>query len=251
LSRLISKDICINSTSISEASHFAEQVESALLHMDFFGGNVCRLAHEHPVSGGGYVEHKPIIQPLTEFFQAEGWEFSGAGYFSAVYVKGDLALKVGLKQEDSGATYAAWCRANQGLAGVPTIHRIEKFISCYLVLTDRCYPIEQEDRAKGTRLGSELRMVRDVIHGNGELHIEVAETITAAAIRQFFTGIATFDANSTNIMQDRTGNIIITDPVSFNRLPSLDDDDTGGSYDTYLTYETTYFLSNSLEEVTG
>ena len=46
--------------------------------------------------------------------------------------------KVGFKKDDSGAAYAAFCRNNQGRAGIPIIHNIEMLpTGQYVVMMDR------------------------------------------------------------------------------------------------------------------
>ena len=146
-------------------------------------------------------------------FEREGWTYSGAGYFSAVFIKDDLALKVGLKKEDTGATYAAWCRAHQGYQGVPVIHRIEKFRTCYLVLTDRYHPVAGQTLSP--QMVKDRKHLRDVLEGGVTPKADVYAARTAASIREFFEGIATFDLNSGNLMVNRRGDFVITDPVSF------------------------------------
>jgi hypothetical protein len=197
----------------------AEDIHSAKLHLEFFGGSVNNILREE--AGGplkeGYVADSPVMQSVSKFFEAEGWAYAGSGYFSAVYVKRGLAIKVGFKKEDSGATYAAWARANQGHPGVPVIHAIDKFKDCYVVLMDRCYPVStvKHIHPAGSPLWAERDLIRDVIEHGDEPMAQFPATLTAAMIRAFFDGIAHFDANEGNLMLDRFGSLVITDPVSF------------------------------------
>lgn len=195
-----------------EPQTYEQQVEGALLHMEYYGGAVCNLLNEEPVVAG-YIRDQPVLNTLIDFFASEGWLLSGTGYFSAVFIRGDLALKVGLKKEDTGATYAAWCRAHQGYEGVPVIHRIEKFLNCYLVMTNRYNSVT--DQLLSPQMRGERRHLRKVLEDGVEPHTEVYAARTAAMIRQFFEGIATFDLNTGNLMVDRRGEFVITDPVSF------------------------------------
>lgn len=196
----------------NEPQTYEQQVEGALLHMEYYGGAVCNLLHDEPV-GKGYINVQPVLNSLIDFFASEGWLLSGTGYFSAVFIRGDLALKVGLKKEDTGATYAAWCRAHQGYEGVPVIHRIEKFKNCYLVMTNRYHSVA--DRPLSKQMVTERRHLRKVLEQGEAPQTDVYAARTAAMIRQFFDGIATFDLNTGNLMVDRRGEFVITDPVSY------------------------------------
>lgn len=143
---------------------------------------------------------QPWMAELTDYMRSNGWTLAGGGYFSVVFTKGELAIKLGTKAEDSGAAYAAWARDNQGLAGVPVIHHIERYgRQSYTVLMPRYAEVNDNDTARavsGGRMGA------------------VSETYEKIAA--FFKGVATMDLHGDNIMRDRlTGEIIITDPVSF------------------------------------
>ncbi len=65
----------------------------------------------------------------------------GHGFFSAVYSEPEddsVVYKVGFKKDDSGAAYAAFCRNNQGRAGIPIIHNIEMLpTGQYVVMMER------------------------------------------------------------------------------------------------------------------
>lgn len=221
---------------------YDQQVEDALLHMEYYGGHACHLAYQDPVINGVFIKDQPVLKALVAFFESEGWELSGTGYFSAVFTQGDLALKVGLKREDSGATYAAWCRANQNLPGVPKIHRIEKFANCYVVLTSRCYPIDGQLLTPTVLF--ERKHLRDVIKGRVAPDGTSPIAVTVALIRDFFDGVAEFDLNNGNIMVDGAGEYVITDPVSYDYPRNYD----GSSYnydDYYTEYRPDYTWGGS------
>lgn len=152
------------------------------------------------VSPYNYAKSQPWMQEVTNFMQSKGWKYAGGGYFSVVFTKGELAIKLGTKAEDSGAAYAAWARDNQGLAGVPVIHHIERFgRQSYTVLMPRYQEVKDYATAQDVSMG---RMG------------EVSETYKKIAA--FFKGVAEMDLHGDNIMRDPiTSTIIITDPVSF------------------------------------
>jgi len=78
---------------------------------------------------------------MNEALGKHYYEHLGHGFFSAVYSEPEdnsVVYKVGFKKDDSGAAYAAFCRNNQGRAGIPIIHNIEMLpTGQYVVMMDR------------------------------------------------------------------------------------------------------------------
>ena len=78
---------------------------------------------------------------MNEVLEGWGYNHLGHGFFSAVYDDSQddsIVYKVGFKKEDSGAAYAAFCRANQGFAGIPVIHNIATLTTGqYVVMMDK------------------------------------------------------------------------------------------------------------------
>ena len=78
---------------------------------------------------------------MNEALGKHSYEHLGHGFFSAVYSEPEdnsVVYKVGFKKDDSGAAYAAFCRNNQGRAGIPVIHNIEMLpTGQYVVMMDR------------------------------------------------------------------------------------------------------------------
>ena len=78
---------------------------------------------------------------MNEALGKHDYEHLGHGFFSAVYSEPEdnsVVYKVGFKKDDSGAAYAAFCRNNQGRAGIPVIHNIETLpTGQYVVMMDR------------------------------------------------------------------------------------------------------------------
>lgn len=161
---------------------------------------------------------------LFSSLQGLGFEFLGSGYFSIAVAHPALServLKVGLKKEDSAAAYTAWCRMNQGRAGVPNVHATKRSTGCYVVVLDELFPLDT-DKLR------EFRGFRAAAAGVHNLHFVVPPTASQAdtdklnalyetgkSIREFFKGLATFDLHTENVMVDKKGNVIITDPVSY------------------------------------
>ena len=161
-----------------------------------------------------------------------GYTFLGNGFFSAVFSHVSLpgrVIKVGFKKEDSGAAYAAFCRANPGLQGLPVIHAIARHDACYTVVLDHLKPYS----AKSPEVLDQYNIVKTQILNRDsdawdfcEAYDEVTQGLqgTAAHIHEFFYGVAGFDMHEGNVMLDHNDNIVITDPVSYtNGLGEPDD----------------------------
>ncbi|CAM0027946.1 kinase [Vibrio phage D529] len=185
------------------------------------------------VSGDGYIDEQ--VHAFEDEAKALGYIKLGSGYFSQAWAHPDIkdyAIKLGFKKEDSGALYAAYCRDNQGKAGIPTIYGLDRFKSCYVVLMDKLTSYEKlytlyhtkksyyEAADKGKVIKPQA--IKDYEHirsyfSNYRLDNPVNSSIhqTALDIRNFFQGVAAFDLHDGNIMIDKYGQLIITDPVSF------------------------------------
>lgn len=89
---------------------------------------------------------------VTSFERAAkeaGYIKLGSGFFSQAWSHPEInkyAVKLGFKKEDSGAAYAAFCRDNQGMVGIPVIHGLDRFRSCYVVLMDKLISYDKLDR---------------------------------------------------------------------------------------------------------
>ena len=91
-----------------------------------------------------YCTQRKVLDVGNAMNEALGkhyYEHLGHGFFSAVYSEPEdnsVVYKVGFKKDDSGAAYAAFCRNNQGRAGIPVIHNIEMLpTGQYVVMMDR------------------------------------------------------------------------------------------------------------------
>lgn len=188
-----------------------------------------------------YCAAAPGFKDFKTAAELQGFTFLGAGYFSAAFTHSSCifaAIKVGFKREDSGAAYAAYCRANQGKAGIPVIRDIQRHEDCYTVVMDRYS--ELPDSYASTAPSVMFRAVRDVIEHGGDINTafntadlgNCSATLeecsqresylrnlleTAKEIRAFFNGIADFDCHDGNVMLNGTGELFITDPISFTK----------------------------------
>lgn len=168
--------------------------------------------------GCRYVSSQDYWKTLLSAAKDCGFEFLGNGFFSAAFKHEMLpqkVIKIGFKKEDSGAAYAAWCRMNQGRIGVPVIHGIARHAGCYSVVLDELTTLAYGDRSKAM---TQYNLALATIGGTDadfwdDFSMDLKQTVHD--IRAFFKDIASFDLHIGNVMVDRNGNIVITDPVSY------------------------------------
>lgn len=168
--------------------------------------------------GNLYVSSQDYWKTLLAAAKDCGFEFLGNGFFSAAFKHEMLpqkVIKIGFKKEDSGAAYAAWCRMNQGRIGVPVIHGIARHAGCYSVVLDELKVLAYGDRCIATK---QYNLALSTIGGTDvdfwdDFSMDLKQTVHD--IRAFFKDIASFDLHIGNVMVDRNGNIVITDPVSY------------------------------------
>ena len=173
--------------------------------------------------GNRSLEYMDYWQTLAERMRDVGFIKLGNGHFSAAYEHALLpgkVIKVGFKKEDSGAAYAAFCRMNQGREGIPTVYDIQRHAGCYTVVLDYLNPLTDWCRDESDKVRHHFKAAREIIEGGcfdtaEEYPISDGFIETCKDIRKFFLGIASFDCHSGNMMKDKTGRLIITDPVSF------------------------------------
>lgn len=175
-------------------------------------------------AGNKALESMDYWNSLDLYTKEAGFKRLGNGHFSIAYSHPKLpgrVIKVGLKKEDSGAAYVAFCRMHQGRAGIPVIHSVARHKSCYTVVMDELAC--GRDIARAVKGRNAYRAVVDAVEsGNaqgwkdrGLSDYNTALVDTGEMIHKFFKGIASFDMHKGNIMLDKSGNIVVTDPVSF------------------------------------
>lgn len=189
------------------------------------------------VDRGEFVKQQLWFDELVSLADAAGFKLLGTGFFSAAFTHRLMAgkvIKVGFKKEDSGAAYAAFCRANQGKDGIPEVYNIQRHDSCYTVVMKHYKEIIKYTPSSGRRLteqGTLAHFVASLIEREdakerwGE-RSEMTKLLqeypdlhrTCKEIRAFFKGVAIFDCHAGNMMWDaQKGCIVITDPVSYSR----------------------------------
>ncbi|RQW44676.1 hypothetical protein [Novosphingobium sp. LASN5T] len=223
----------------------AKEIERETLSLDAYGMKVSDLLSLYPVRLDASVRKQLILNPLIDAMAEEGWLFAGSGFFSAVFIKGGLALKIGFKVTDTGAMYAAWCRANQGKPGVPLVYSLSKFVGCYVILQRRYDKLEtvwldEEDEHFLRDVADEYGEIKTALNVGGSVFgTRYATVRTAAQIREFFEGIVDWDVHHSNVMMDDSGELIITDPISYGPCSDADDGYSYASNSGYYGYAET------------
>lgn len=204
-------------TSKGYSSPSEAEIAREALYLDAYGMEVSPIIVQHRPSTERYVSfNTDMIADLTLKLGQDGWQYAGAGFFSVVFVKDGFALKIGVKMDDTGAMYAAWCRANQDLPGVPRIYGITKFTGCYLVLMKRYQPVTSKMltmRGPTTHIAHAFEEAGQAIRGR-RTDSDDGITGTARKIGEFFKGVADIDLHGENVMLDGT-QLVLTDPLSF------------------------------------
>lgn len=214
----------------------SDEIMRETLFLDAYGMMASRLVGQYPVDLNKWINKQDILEPLIDEMAESGWEYAGSGYFSAVFVKGGLAVKLGFKVTDTGAMYAAWCRSHQGLPGVPEVYSLTKFTGCYAVLTRRYEALDKEWLDEGSPdylpdLAAEFEGIRGAVNRGDNPTASQFDTVrTAGLIREFFEGVVDFDLHAGNVMLDAAGELVITDPVSHGPCS-----ENAGSYYYYST----------------
>lgn len=191
-----------------EVSPYADAVNALFKAV----GSFCVPSHEFMTCMPGWCA-------FLERAEAAGFTWLGYGYFSAVFLhksNPELAFKFGFKKEDSGAAYAAWCRANKGRAAVPNVHMITRRAAGYVVVMDK-YTVKEAMESNRAMYDQMRAFVDVIVYGHDHADYLTPEQLaTARDIRRFFFGMARFDLHGDNIMYcPRTEQLIITDPVSY------------------------------------
>ena len=199
------KDISDAIALAAQAGRLAQSLRDTLCSVSYFASQANKR------SAGG----QPHRSLLDEFMSSKGWSVAGNGHFSVAYVKDKLCIKLGFKSEDSGAMYAAFCRDNKGLKGLPDVLDMQHHgRHSYTVVMPALKPL---DGPKKAALSNAWMSDGGRTIGPNVMRLLRSWGVDAAGIRirSFFNGVATMDLHGDNVMQDDAGNFIITDPVSF------------------------------------
>lgn len=142
-----------------------------------------------------YTQRKvlDVGHAMDEALGKHHYEHLGHGFFSAVYSEPEdnsVVYKVGFKKDDSGAAYAAFCRNNQGMAGIPVIHNIEMLLTGqYVVMMDR---LQSNDELTGF-IRVAICNFNEIVRGfyKGVFVDEVGEDWVREEAMEFMNSLAT------------------------------------------------------------
>jgi hypothetical protein len=159
--------------------------------------------------GGGSGEYR-----VKDEARSAGMRCLGGGCFSSVYTHPSapgLVVKVtgnkgygGEDRGESSITYLAWARANPG-PHVPVVHHLIRTTNVCVAVMDQLEELDESNSAL-------FRKHMESYDYKSNMHF--APAAVAAEIREFFTGVAGWDLHKGNVMQDRNGTMIITDPIT-------------------------------------
>lgn len=223
----------MNNVDKSTMHNLMSQLHDIICEVDY------KIENEH-----SNVSRQSQWEALLKRAGEYGYKFLGKGHFAAAFENTGLpgyVIKVGFKKNDSGAAYAAFCRENAGMVGLPVIHLVKRFSRAYMVAMDKYRSLSDAmcdaQGMNGTYeekvLNISFRVARTIIDDGHEVyatlnwHLEgervryidskyikdIAQT--SLRVRQFFYGLASFDMHRGNVMVDDKGRLIITDPVSW------------------------------------
>lgn len=158
---------------------------------------------------------------LRNYFKEARFHVLGFGHFSIALTHPLLpgkCIKLSVRKEDSGAAFAAYCRANDGNPHLPKILHIQNMSHCVAIImpeykefaNDYYLPNQQYIAAQN----SVLAIRTDDQCRKAGVDVDGALWKTGRAIRTYFKGLAEFDMHSGNVMWDGD-TLVITDPVSF------------------------------------
>ena len=156
---------------------------------------------------GSYSNYTKEMDSRAE---ERGIERLGNGAFSVVYKHPScpgLVIKVGLRSnEDTALTYLAYARANPG-PHIPKVYHLCRGTGYFIAVLDELYEAE------------EAYFLSDL---NGRWDESTSpECVALQAIKKFFRGAGSIDMHSENVMQDKDGNLVLTDPVSYKQSREL------------------------------
>jgi hypothetical protein len=220
------------------------QTEIALAQRDaeIYGEAVNRLVAKLGLRPGEYARNQPIFGPLVRLMALAGWTLSGSGFFSVCFYRGGLAIKLSLRGAgDAAIAYAHWAKDNNDVAGVPMVYAIGEWSHCAAVLMERYeqvgHLIDPDSDHYDPAFGYEFDAIKASLEQGIEGDPAFTTSSTALTIRNQFAGVGQYDMHYDNVMQDRKGNIIITDPLGRSR-----DNCTryGGYYSGYEYYNDNY-----------
>lgn len=185
-----------------------------------------------------------IMSSLTRAFGMD-YDKLGNGCFSNVFTMPkafgeDHVIKLCTSESEVGFVYLAWAQRHwQEHKHIPVVHHIERMFSAngkpagYVAVLNRLRPLSQAGQNKFYKIldGRECRDESDFSkHEREEGLAQDSLWQEAHKVYSMFRGVTGWDLHSSNVMQDTSDTIIITDPIT-----GLTDTTPGGKPATLLT----------------
>lgn len=156
-----------------------------------------------------------------------GFEFAGHGHFSVAFRHPDtpgVVYKLSMRTDDAYAAYALWVRASEPNPHAPVIYDIQRGDNAIAFALKEYVPLHVAKLRGQVSYYFDVYKLEDVARGRRTVGVmsmvypyPPALLKFASSVGDYFKGAARVDIHVENVMYDPdTGNIIITDPVSFN-----------------------------------
>lgn len=160
---------------------------------------------------------KRVIDTIAADLEAYNFEAIGSGHFSIVLTHPatpKVVYKVSLRPDDAYSHYALWCRANPN-PHAPTMLRIERHGNYHVF----AMPLYKEHPNKLT-YQMYMQQWLDGPHdatSQAKANVPRSLRLFLVAMAAYFDHVCPLDLHEENFMVcPDTGNVIITDPVSYN-----------------------------------
>lgn len=187
---------------------FNPQVENAIAAATFVAKE---FANSFGVSTGYYGVEASKVDNLLESL---GFDVLGNGCFSTVFTHksfpGYVVKLVRGCRDEANITYLAWARANPS-PHVPNVHHLKRYKTCQVAVLDLMTSIVDED---GEGCGPKYDEFMDSGAEWPKAHHKHPLAKVAYSIKEFFNDIARWDLHSGNVMVDKSGQLVITDPIT-------------------------------------
>lgn len=215
-----------------------DEIEAACRDAKVYGDAINTLIERVGLRKGMYADQQPLFGPLLRMMTLAGWTYSGSGFFSVAFFKGGLCVKVSLRgTSDSAFDYLHWAKDHQGQPGVPTVYAIGEFSHAGVAVLERyeCARafLKNSSEAFNDHLEAEFIDVQQALEDGTLPDFPIG--LTALCIREAFPD-GRFDMHHGNVMLDRNGGMVITDPLGKSR----DNPTCYGGYSYTYSPETDY-----------
>lgn len=169
-----------------------------------------------PEQSSATWDTQKLAQACMDAFHAdlEYWQYVGGGCFSGVvrHIRfPGVVFKISMRPDDAYKAYALWVRQNPG-KHFPVIYAIHHIGDVAVYALKEYLPL-----VRLPDFNTWDFLEREATHRPNHLYRR-SLCSAVSSVRKFFKGVAKIDIHGENLMFDHeTKQVIITDPVSFNK----------------------------------